>query len=297
VIEGGLRLEARGKSADVSYWLGGEGDNKDATFSFKDFPALQLKVDIAHMLMGKGREVMDFKGEITCDVKRCGYANLDGKTTDGKGFNLRIMRNPKGTRQFSMRAESAGAFLKAFHVFDGIDGGDLSITGNYDDANSSASVLKGRLDMGEYIIHDAPVLAKMLSLASLTGFFDTLQGKGIHFVKFRAPFTLAGNVITIDHARTYGDAIGLTIEGTITYPQKTLDLKGTIVPSYTLNSVFGKIPLVGAILTGGEGKGIFAASYKVKGSTNDPQVSVNPLSILAPGFLRGFFEGFDSKKE
>lgn len=291
-IDGGMRLEAGGKSADITYWLGGGNDNENTTFSFQDFPAIQMKTDISRLRMGEGREVSAFKGELTCDTRRCTSADMQGKTDDDKPFTLRIMRNPKGQRQFSMRAESAGAFLRAFHVFDGIQGGDLAITGDYEDSGS----LKGRLDITEYTIKDAPVLAKMLSLASLTGFFDTLQGKGIHFVKFRAPFTLANNVITIDDARTYGAAVGITIDGTITYPQKILDLKGTLVPSYTLNSAVGKIPLVGAILTGGEGKGVFAASYKVKGVTNNPEVSVNPLSILTPGFLRGFFDGFETKK-
>jgi hypothetical protein len=54
----------------------------------------------------------------------------------------------------------------------------------------------------------------------------------------------------------------------------------------TLNKVLGKIPLVGNILTGGEGGGVFAATYSIKGSSDDPRVSVNPLSVLTPGILR-----------
>jgi hypothetical protein len=40
------------------------------------------------------------------------------------------------------------------------------------------------------------------------------------------------------------------------------------------------------LLLGGEGQGLFAANYRVAGSAADPQVSVNPLSALTPGFLR-----------
>ncbi len=45
--------------------------------------------------------------------------------------------------------ESAGAFLKAINVFDGMEGGDLTITGNYDDSAAS-SILKGRMDINEH---------------------------------------------------------------------------------------------------------------------------------------------------
>ncbi len=295
LVDGGYHIEARGKSADASYWLGGN-DNTKSTFSFENFPAMRLDLDIARLTLGEGREVTAFKSVLGCDMNRCARANMSGKTVDGKPFTLRILKNPKGVRQFALHAESAGAFLKAFHVFDGIQGGQLSVSGDYEE-RPHGSILRGRTYISEHVIKDAPILAKLLSLASLTGFFDTLQGKGIRFVKFRAPFTLANNVITLEDARTYGDAIGMTIDGTITFPQKTLDLKGTIVPSYTLNSVLGKIPLIGAILTGGEGKGVFAASYRIKGSTQDPQVTVNPLSMLTPGFLRGFFDVFDSPKK
>jgi len=44
------------------------------------------------------------------------------------------------------------------------------------------------------------------------------------------------------------------------------------------------------LLLGGDGQGLFAANYRVTGSAADPQVSVNPLSALTPGFLRRLFQ-------
>ena len=46
---------------------------------------------------------------------------------------------------------------------------------------------------------------------------------------------------------------------------------------------------MGPILTGGEGDGLLAVTYAMSGSIEDPKVKVNPLSALAPGFLRGLF--------
>jgi hypothetical protein len=53
-----------------------------------------------------------------------------------------------------------------------------------------------------------------------------------------------------------------------------------------LNSIIGNVPVLGSLLLGGEGQGLFAANYRATGSAADPQISVNPLSALTPGFLR-----------
>jgi hypothetical protein len=294
-IDGGYRLEAKGDVLDMSGYFAAEDAKAEGDFSFAHFPAVQINVDIDRIIVGKDREVKAFKGTLACDKLRCGSADISGITGD-KPFNVRILRNPKGTRQISLRAQDAGAFLQAFNVVDSMQGGDLTLTGNYDDSGA-ASLLKGRADLSEYVLKDAPVLAKILSVASLTGFFDTLQGKGITFAKMTSKFTLQNDMLTLEKTRTYGPAIGMTIEGTITMPKALLDLEGTIVPSYTLNSALGKVPLVGDLLMGGKGEGIFAARYSVKGTEKDPKVAVNPLSILTPGFLRGLFDVMDKPKQ
>ncbi|MEK6205750.1 MAG: hypothetical protein N2B02_09000, partial [Amylibacter sp.] len=37
------------------------------------------------------------------------------------------------------------------------------------------------------------------------------------------------------------------------------------------------------------GEGLFSFVYKVKGTSEDPIISVNPLSVLAPGVFREIF--------
>jgi hypothetical protein len=66
-------------------------------------------------------------------------------------------------------------------------------------------------------------------------------------------------------------------------------MQGTIVPAYFFNALLGNIPLVGKLFSPERGGGLFAASYAVHGALNDPTVSVNPLTALTPGFLRGVF--------
>jgi len=49
---------------------------------------------------------------------------------------------------------------------------------------------------------------------------------------------------------------------------------------------------VGRLFSPERGGGVFAASYAVRGPMANPQVSVNPLAALTPGFLRGVFKIF-----
>jgi hypothetical protein len=95
-------------------------------------------------------------------------------------------------------------------------------------------------------------------------------------------------MLTLKDGQTSGASLGLTFEGQMDNWRNTLDMSGTIIPVSDINKMLSFVPLVGDILTGG-GKGVFAATYTVKGPKSDPNVSVNPLSVLAPGILRKVF--------
>ena len=70
-----------------------------------------------------------------------------------------------------------------------------------------------------------------------------------------------------------------------------MDLDGTIVPLYGVNWTIGQIPIIGQLLRGSKGEGAFAVTYGMRGPVGEPEISVNPLSALAPGFLRELFSG------
>lgn len=293
-ISGGHKISIKGLVADVSSWVDTQPDVKtEPTFSFVNFPVLQLKADVKRLIMRKQHILNDVKAEVDCGSDICKFANISGTTADEKPFSFRILKNPKGVRQLAMNADSAGYFLGSLNLIDDMDGGTLTLTGNYDDSVTPSS-LKGRAYITQYSAKNVPILAKLLTLASFSGIIDTLQGNGIQFDKLSAPFTLSNDVLKLENAKTFGSAIGLTADGTITFPKRNLNIEGTVVPSYTLNNVLGRVPLVGQILTGGEGQGVFAARYSITGNSTEPSVMVNPLSILTPGFLRGLFDILDA---
>ena len=67
-------------------------------------------------------------------------------------------------------------------------------------------------------------------------------------------------------------------------------MRGTFVPLYGLNNMFGQIPIVGLFLGGGSNEGLFGMTYEVDRPAGTPRLRVNPISAMAPGLLRKFFE-------
>lgn len=102
-------------------------------------------------------------------------------------------------------------------------------------------------------------------------------------------------MITLHEGRAAGPAIGATFAGMLDRKAERIDVTGTLVPVYTLNNILGAVPLLGDILISKKGEGIFGLTYAMKGNLNEPQVSINPLSVLTPGIFRRIFE-FDPPK-
>ncbi len=200
---------------------------------------------------------------------------------------------PKDYR-FDATTDDTGALLRALDVRDTVKGGRMHVTGRSDGPLPKHD-LKGRIDVDNYTLVGAPSLASVLTFASLTGLLDTLNGNGIWFEKLESDFTLSDGVVRTDLLHAYGAAIGITAKGKVNLDESNLDLEGTVVPAYTFNRLINSIPIISTILTGGEGEGVLAFTYSLKGPLANPVASVNPLSVLAPGFLRKLFGALDGE--
>jgi len=186
------------------------------------------------------------------------------------------------------QSDDLGALLRATNITDTVVGGRIEVTGRSDGPSPTHPIL-AQVQARDFVMVKAPVLAKLLTVASFTGILDLLSGEGIGFQGMDGDFVLDDGVATTELMRIYGAALGLTAKGKIDFDRDAIDLTGVVVPAYSINNFLSKIPLLGKLLTGGEGEGLIAVVYSVEGEVDEPQVSVNPLSALTPGFLRGIF--------
>jgi hypothetical protein len=91
-----------------------------------------------------------------------------------------------------------------------------------------------------------------------------------------------------------GPVVGATIEGQIDYVKDDVRLRGTFVPFYGLNNMFGQLPIVGIILGGGSNEGLLGITYEASGPPSAPRIMVNPVTAIAPGLLRKFIPSPDN---
>ena len=134
-------------------------------------------------------------------------------------------------------------------------------------------------------MQEVPVLAKLLTLASLQGIADLLTGEGIRFSDFEMTFSNKNNLLRIEELYAIGPAISILMNGYIE-KNELVSLRGTLVPATTINRTISSIPLIGNILVGKKvGEGVFGVSFKIKGPPKKLKTTVNPVKTLTPRFI------------
>jgi uncharacterized protein YhdP len=194
-----------------------------------------------------------------------------------------------GDRNLRIVTDNLGAVLKLLDVSENVVGGSVTVEGPAVDQGDHR-VFSGHVEGGDYKLVRASLFARILSLASFSAISSMLQGEGIPFTRISGTYTYENGTLKVTDGRTYGGAIGVNVGGTMSLRDDNIDLAGTLVPAYTINSLLGKVPVLGPLLLGGEGQGIFGANFRVTGPTADPKISVDALSALAPGALRKLFQ-------
>ncbi|MEE2957260.1 MAG: AsmA-like C-terminal domain-containing protein [Pseudomonadota bacterium] len=255
-----------------------------------ELPSFSLDFILNNVWFNEEKPVRDIAGIAIFDENEFKNINIKGHVGFKNPFKF-ILKSGATEKRFILSSNDAGEFLKDIDVIKTMRGGKLRVVGSQE--IGSEGPWMGNFTISNFMMVDAPLLARMLSLASLTGIFNTLSGKGIKFVQLHAPFSYTEGIAKIKNARAVGSQLGITAEGDVDVDENQLNIKGTIVPAYSLNSVPGMIPLLGLMFTGGEkGSGVFAATYEIDGQFSDPDVLVNPLAALTPGFLRNLFNVF-----
>ena len=112
---------------------------------------------------------------------------------------------------------------------------------------------------------------------------------GVEFQRMRVDFARQPGRLTLRDGVVRGPVVGATIEGHVDYAANDVRLRGTFIPAYALNNAITHVPIVG-LFFGGDKEGVFGLTYEVVGPPGRSTLRVNPMSAVAPGLLRKFFE-------
>lgn len=285
--DGGFTVELNGSAFDATAFL---TDDDPSDPKAPALPKLHINASLDKVWIDETKAFSRVSGQLVGDNTGWQKMEVTGHVAKDQKVTLSYADDPIPTVE--VKAANAGEMLRALGILDSMQGGVLALSARKSNSNKPDAWI-GTLDVTNFVMVRAPVLARVLTNLSLTGIQNNLAGKGIQFAKLDIPFEYRDDLFTVKNARSVGSELGITAEGTVDGSKDSVDLKGTIVPAYTINSVFGNIPLLGTLLTGKQGSGVFAATYQIKGSVDEPKITVNPLAALAPGFLRNLIGIFD----
>jgi len=236
----------------------------------------------------EGREIDSLSLSLDYDGHHFRSIEGQGKLLGGGSVALGWRPADFSRHQLSVEASDAGAALKALGIFDDAAGGRLTLNGTSRDAVPGQPI-SGHMEITEYRLLGQSALLRLFTIATLTGIADAMTGNGLLMRRFEADFLRSYGRVDVPYAHTYGPSLGLTAQGYFDLSANTIDIHGTAVPANALNSIIGSVPLVGFLLTGGNTGGLGSFTYQATGRLSHPDLSVNPLSELDPGFLKSLF--------
>jgi uncharacterized protein YhdP len=252
---------------------------------------LRLEMRAGRVLLG-GQELREVRADLVRD--ELGWRSGAIRAALPGGGALDVTLAPEGDhRRLRVLSDDAGDLLQTIDQTSRIEGGRLDLDVAVRQQHPTLD-LGGTVRVNGFTLLRAPLLARLLTVASLTGIGNLLAGEGIFFDRFEMPFTYRQEVLAVDRVRLSGSQLGLTADGTVDLGRERIDLSGTIVPVYGLNWAIGRIPVLGDFLRGTQGEGAFALTYTASGNLDEPTILVNPLSVLAPGMIRELFSGIFS---
>ncbi len=237
-----------------------------------------MVVNFDNVVVTDGIRLSPVNGQI--DAGRAGLSGAFEARLDGKTPIRGTLAPTNAGTGIRVQSANAGGALRDIGVTPNAQKGTLDIV-----FTPVVGAAPGTYD-GQFLIEDvhlrkAPVMADLLDAISVVGLLDQLAGPGIRFGTVDGNFRLTRDTLVLSDAAAVGISIGISASGFYDLNSKNMDIAGVISPVYFVNAI-GRV-------VSRRGEGLFGFNYRMRGPASDPAVSVNPLSILTPGFLRDIF--------
>jgi hypothetical protein len=147
--------------------------------------------------------------------------------------------------------------------------------------------LDGQAEARDFTLMQAPTLARILAMTSVPGLTNVFGGRGLAVTRLASRIGYRASALTLDEGVVESPSFGMRFAGTVGTGDGALDVRGSLVPSYYgLNTLAGRVPVLGTVLTGSKQHGLQVFEFAVRGTTTAPKLTVDPVSSLAPGAVR-----------
>jgi Protein of unknown function len=290
--KGGYSVKVAGDALDVRALLKKVTGSFDAAAKAVGTTAISVDASI--------NQVTGFNSEVLGGLKMS-YAGRGSRidqlkisaTTDGGGKVVIGNRQEGDQRQVTIQSADAGSLLRFLDYYDKMRGGWIAINLS----SSGDGPLNGSIEAQSFSLVNEPRMRSLVGGAPQGGgpslkdaVKKDIDVSVVKFSKGYADIQKSEGFLALANGILRGELIGLAFQGTAYDRAGNIGISGTFMPAYGLNRIFGEIPLLGAILGNGQDRGLIGITFKLSGKAKKPQLSVNPISIIAPGIFRQIFE-------
>ncbi len=259
-----------------------------------DGPPRELDLDLkANLLTGNnGQSMSNMELRLVKRASAVREFHLSGRTGRAALTGGMLATGPGAAPQFFVRSSDGGALMSFLDLYRRMDGGQLQLV-----ALGSGNQMSGVLTVREFMLRNEPALRRLVAEGGGNRDERTpppIDPNAVSFDRLQVSFQRTGARLDMRDGAINGPTVGATIEGMLDFGRDQVALNGTFVPAYGVNNLFAKIPLFGPILGGGANEGLIGVNFRITGAASAPLLSINPLSAIAPGFLRKIFGAADA---
>jgi len=299
-------LNAIGKLRPDNVWevtaKGTTYDGRDIFRSFFDVgrvpeqpdkakPGLDLRADIDTVVGFSDTSMREVRLQLRKRGNKLVGLDARGKLEGGKAFNAVLRGEGNEARVLRADAMDAGLLFKVVGFYPNAFGGQMNLEVNLDGQGPADRT--GTLWARDFYVLGDPIVSEVLQNAdnSPSSTQSGKRGKTVvreryEFDTMRIPFSIGHGQFVMNGASIKGPLVGATLRGKVDFRSQRIDVGGTYVPLSGLNSALAPIPLIGPVLTGLGGEGIFGITFAIQGNLGSPQVVLNPFALVTPGIFR-----------
>lgn len=271
-----ITLRGRGQGQPVGVEIGGGTlDLRRARFGAGQGDSGPISIALDRLQITEGIALTGFRGNFRGEGGFRG--EFSGQMNGAAGVQGAVAPRD-GRSAVRLRSDDAGGVLAAAGFMRNAVGGVLDLTLL---PALGAGTFDGSLAVRGLRVRDAPTVAALLDAISVVGLLQQMDGQGLAFDEVDVRFRLTPVQVIVSEASAVGPGLGISVDGLYTLASKQIDLQGVVSPFYLVNSI-------GAFLTR-KGEGLIGFNFNIGGTSDAPQVSVNPLSALTPGMFREIF--------
>ena len=292
-------VKARGKTYDAKdlfHSLISFGQLSDRQAQVSNRPGLDLVAEIDTVLGASDTTIRGVKLKMQKRAEQLTMLDLRGTLESGKALVARLRPDAGRARLLVAESADAGQALKLIGFYPNMLGGTADLEINLE--AKGAAERSGVLVIQDFRVLGDPIVSEVFqSPDEGRPAIETGRNRGrrvvreqFDFERLRAPFSMGNGQLVLENAHVTGPVVGATMRGKIDYRTKRLQLGGTYVPLSGFNRSFAPIPILGPLLTGPRGEGVLGITFAIEGPMSEPQVIVNPLSLVMPGIFREIFQ-------